>query len=83
MIEPEADAVDRLEQAASIQQDRGVEDEAVPPGDEVPEADALEQQRPAVAAGRPATPATAVEANEADVLEQQIPVPDDEEELRG
>lgn len=55
------------------------------PEDGVPEADALEQQlaaRPGEA-GNPQRPVGDVEANEADVLEQQADVPVDEDDARG
>ena len=50
----------------------------------VPEADAAEQAQEVVEpAGRPAVPSpSAVEANEADVLEQAAEVPDDDERDR-
>jgi hypothetical protein len=55
------------------------------PEDDVPEADALEQQlaaRPGEA-GNPQGPVGDREANEADVLEQQADVPVDEDDARG
>ena len=83
MTEPEADDADRQEQAVSVA-GGGPElaDEVTPPADDVPEADAIEQQLTATPGG-PGTLRTAdAEANEADVLEQQAVVPDDEDELR-
>lgn len=55
------------------------------PEDDVPEADALEQQlaaRPGEA-GSPQRPVGDREANEADVLEQDADVPVDDEDARG
>ena len=57
--------------------------EAGAPGDDVPEADALEQQlsaRPGEA-GSPVRPVGDREANEADVLEQEADVPLDEDDV--
>ena len=57
-------------------------DEVTPPADDVPEADAIEQQLTA-APGQPAAPRDAdPEADEADVLQQQAAVPDDEDDVR-
>ena len=59
--------------------------EANAPGENVPEADALEQQlaaRPGEA-GSPLRPVGDREANEADVLEQEADVPVDEDDARG
>ena len=59
--------------------------DAASPGVGVPEADALEQQlsaRPGEA-GIPSQPVGDREANEADVLEQEIDVPADEDEIPG
>jgi hypothetical protein len=56
--------------------------DASPPGEGVPEADALEQQlsaRPGEA-GTPLRPVGDREANEADVLEQDADVPVDEDD---
>lgn len=55
------------------------------PEDDVPEADALEQQlaaRPGEA-GNPTGPVGDREANEADVLEQEADVPADEDDIPG
>jgi hypothetical protein len=55
--------------------------EATPPGEDVPEADALEQQlaaRPGET-GSPLRPVGDREADEADVLEQETDVPVDDE----
>lgn len=70
---PEAD---RAEQAALL-------DPASAPAEGVPEADALEQQlsaRPGDA-GSPARPVADREASEADVLEQELDVPLDEDDV--
>ncbi|TKJ18351.1 hypothetical protein [Blastococcus sp. CCUG 61487] len=55
------------------------------PGLGVPEADALDQQlaaRPGEA-GAPPRPVGLREANEADVLDQEVVVPDDEDDIPG
>ena len=77
---PEAD---RAEQQASVEPI--ATGDVAPPGDGVPEADALEQQLPARAgeAGIPAQPVGDREANEADVLEQEVDVPVDDDEIPG
>ena len=56
--------------------------EASSPGDGVPEADALEQQLAAEPgeAGSPLGPVGGIEADEADVLEQEADVPLDDDE---
>jgi hypothetical protein len=72
---PEAD---RAEQEAPLDpRDVATAADAQPPGADVPEADALEQQlaaRPGEA-GQPQRPIGDREANEADVLEQEADVP--------
>ncbi|GAA4734555.1 hypothetical protein GCM10023328_13140 [Modestobacter marinus] len=84
MTDPEATDADRLEQQRSTDA-TGPElaDEVTPPGPEVPEADAVEQQlsaTPGTSTGlRDADP----EADEYDVLEQQAAVPEDEDEQRS
>ncbi len=87
MTEPgpssEVPDADRAEQQAPV--DPATAGDVVPPGDGVPEADALEQQlaaRPGEA-GTPSRPVGDLEANEADVLEQEIDVPADDEEIPG
>jgi hypothetical protein len=82
MTDLEANDADRQEQQESaIPPAPELADEVVPPPDDVPEADAIEQQLSAVpgtAEGiRPADP----EADEADVLEQQTGVPPEEDDL--
>ncbi len=75
---------DRAEQEALLQPPApATAAEAAPVGDGVPEADALEQQlaaRPGET-GRP-TSIGDLEANEADVLEQEAIVPVDEDDVR-
>ena len=76
---------DRAEQETPLEAPApATAEEAAPVGDDVPEGDALEQQlaaRPGEA-GRPTT-VGGLEADEADVLEQQADVPVDEDDLRG
>jgi hypothetical protein len=78
---PEAD---RAEQEALLDPPAVVvAGEAAPPGEGVPEADALEQQlaaRPGEA-GSPLRPVGDREASEADVLEQQADVPVDDDDV--
>ena len=84
MTEPgTATDADRAEQEALLDPSGvSVAGEADAPGDDVPEADALEQQlaaRPGEAGSTP-RPVGDREANEADVLEQETEVPLDDEE---
>ncbi len=84
MTEPgTATDADRAEQAALLDPSGvSVAGEADAPGDDVPEADALEQQlaaRPGEAGSTP-RPVGDREANEADVLEQEADVPLDEDD---
>ena len=83
MTDPEANEADRQEQAAAVT-GGGPElaDEVTPPADDVPEADAIEQQLTATPGQAGGVRAADSEANEADVLEQQAAVPDDEDDLR-
>ena len=87
MTEPgtpnDAPDADRAEQAG-LQDPAGVTSagDASNPGEGVPEADALEQQlsaRPGEA-GSPLRPVGGIEADEADVLEQEADVPFDDDE---
>ena len=75
---------DRAEQEALLDPPSVfVAGEARAPGEDVPEADALDQQlaaRPGEA-GRPWRPVGDREANEADVLEQEEDVPVDEDDV--
>jgi hypothetical protein len=77
-----ANDADRAEQDALVEPVApATAGDATPPADGVPEGDALEQQlaaRPGEA-GRP-TAVGGVEADEADVLEQQADVPVDEDD---
>jgi hypothetical protein len=74
---------DRVEQEALLEPaDVTTAADAVTPGEGVPEADALEQQlsaRPGEA-GSPLHPVGDREANEADVLEQEVDVPMEDDE---
>jgi len=56
--------------------------EAVPPADDVPEADGIEQQLSAVPGSTGGGRGGAGEADEFDVLEQQAAVPADEDDVR-
>ncbi len=75
---------DRAEQEALLDPPEiDLAGEAAPPADDVPEADALEQQlsaRPGEAGG-PLYPVGDREANEADVLEQEADVPVDDDDV--
>ena len=83
MTDPEANEADRQEQAAAVT-GGGPElaDEVTPPADDVPEADAIEQQLTAAPGGAGGVRTADPEADEADGLEQQAAVPDDEDDLR-
>jgi hypothetical protein len=81
---PEANDADRQEQQEPVVPPAPeLADEAVPPPFYVPEADALEQQLAATADDETRLREADPEADEADVLEQQTIVPDDEDDLRG
>jgi hypothetical protein len=74
---------DRAEQEALLDQPGvALAGDASDPDDDVPEADALEQQLAALPgeAGSPLQPVGDREANEADVLEQEADVPLDDDE---
>ena len=77
---------DRAEQEALLDPpDVAVAGEARAPAEDVPEADALEQQlaaRPGEASG-PLRPVGDREANEADIIEQETVVPLDDDEPPG
>jgi hypothetical protein len=85
-VPSEVPDADRAEQDLPLDPlDAGPAAGASPPGDGVPEADALEQQV-AVGPGRPGVAARPVgdrEANEADVLDQLADVPVDEDDVPG
>jgi hypothetical protein len=57
-------------------------DEVAPPGDDVPEADGIEQQLAAVPGSTGGFLRRAAEADEYDLLEQQAAVPADEDDVR-
>ena len=77
---------DRAEQEALLEPPApATAGEAAPVGDDVPEADALEQQlaaRPGESGG-PRRPVADREADDADVLEQEADVPVDEDDVRS
>ena len=84
MTDPEANEADRQEQEEPVVPPAPeLADEAEPPPIDVPEADALEQQLAATPASSTRLRDADPEADEADVLEQQTDVPDDEDDLRG
>ena len=83
MTDPEANDADRQEQAAPFTSGGPLlADEVTPPGDGVPEADAIEQQLTAAPGGAGGFRAGTVEADEYDLLEQQADVPLDEDDVR-
>lgn len=84
MTEPDATEADRQEQQESVSPG-GPElaDEAAAPADYVPEADGIDQQLSATPGRRTSLRNADPEADEADVLEQQTAVPDDEDDVRG
>ena len=81
-----ANDADRAEQEALLDPPAvALAADAAAPGDGVPEGDALEQQlaaRPGEA-GAPRGPVGDREATDADVLEQQLDVPVDEDDVVG
>ena len=83
MTEPEATDADRQEQqrlaTPPVPELAG---EAAPVGDDVPEADAIEQQLSAVRGSTGGDRGGVGEADEFDVLEQQAAVPADEDDVR-
>jgi hypothetical protein len=83
-IPSEAPDADRAEQEALLDPPAvTTAADAEPPAEDVPEADALEQQlsaRPGEA-GSPLRPVGDREANEADVLEQEADVPVDDDDI--
>ncbi|MCU1523104.1 MAG: uncharacterized protein JWN19_3489 [Arthrobacter sp.] len=77
MTEPEANEADLQEQLEpAVPPAPELADEVVPPPDDVPEADAIEQQLSAVPGTADGLRSADPEADEADVLEQQTGVPD-------
>jgi hypothetical protein len=84
MTDPGVTDADRQEQLRSAVADAPeLAAEAVPPADDVPEADGIEQQLTATPGGTPGPRGTDVEADEFDVLEQQADAGGDEEEFRS
>jgi hypothetical protein len=83
-IPTEVSDADRAEQEALLDPPAvGTAGDAAAPGEDVPEADALEQQlaaRPGEA-GSPLRPVGDREADEADVLEQEEDVPLDDDDV--
>ena len=83
-ISPDVPDADRAEQEALLDPPAvALAADAAPPPEDVPEADALEQQlaaRPGEA-GSPLRPVGDREANEADVLEQEADVPLDDDDV--
>jgi hypothetical protein len=83
VTDPEATDADRQEQHQLVTPPAPeLADEAAPPGDDVPEADGIEQQLAAVPGSTGEFRGTAAEADEYDVLEQQAAVPADEDDVR-
>jgi hypothetical protein len=84
VTDPEATEADRQEQQESVSPE-GPElaDEATAPADDVPEADALDQQLTATPGRAASLRSGDPEADEADVLEQQAVVGDDEDDQRN
>jgi hypothetical protein len=77
VTEPEANEADLQEQLEpAVPPAPALADEVVPPPDDVPEADAIEQQLSAVPGTADGLRSADPEADEADVLEQQTGVPD-------
>jgi hypothetical protein len=83
VTDPEASDADRQEQrrlaTPSVPE---LADEVAAPGDDVPEADGIEQQLSAVPGSTGGFRGRAPEADEYDVLEQQAEVPADEDDVR-
>ena len=83
MTDPEATDADRQEQrrltTPPVPELAG---EITPLGDDVPEADGIEQQLSAVPGSTGALRTADPEADEFDVLEQQAAVPADEDDVR-
>ena len=83
MTDPEATDADRQEQqqlaTPPVPQ---LADEVAPLGDDVPEADGIEQQLSAVPGTARGVRGIVPDADEYDVLEQQAEVPADEDDVR-
>ena len=83
MTDPEATDADRQEQQRlATPPVPELADEAAAPADDVPEADAIEQQLSAVRGSTGGARGGSAEADEYDVLEQQAAVPVDEDDVR-
>jgi hypothetical protein len=83
VTDPEATDADRQEQQQlTTPPVPELADEVAPPGDDVPEADGIEQQLAAVPGSASGFRGGAAEADEYDVLEQQAAVPADEDDVR-
>jgi hypothetical protein len=83
VTDPEATDADRQEQQRlATPPVPELAHEAAAPADDVPEADAIEQQLSAVPGSTGGYRGGLVEADEYDVLEQQAAVPADEDDLR-
>ena len=83
MTDPEATDADRQEQQQLVSPAvPELADEVIPPADDVPEADAIEQQLSATRGSTGPLRSSDPEADEYDVLEQQAAVPADEDDVR-
>ena len=83
MTDTEATEADRQEQQRLASPPvPELADEVAPPGDDVPEADGIEQQLSAVPGSTGGRRDADPEADEYDVLEQQAAVPADEDDVR-
>ena len=83
MTDPEATDADRQEQQQLVSPAvPELADEVIPPADDVPEADAIEQQLSATRGSTGPLRSGDPEADEYDVLEQQAAVPADEDDVR-
>jgi len=84
MTDPGATDADRQEQLqTAVPGGPELAAEATSPGDDVPEADGIEQQLTATPGGTTGARGTDVEADEHDVLEQQADAGGDEDEFRS
>ena len=83
MTDPEGSDADRQEQRLlATPPAPELAAEVATPGDDVPEADAIEQQLAAVRGSTGGRRSIDAEADEYDVLEQQAEVPADEDDVR-
>lgn len=84
MTDPGATDADRQEQLQNaVPGSPELAGEAMPPGDDVPEADGIEQQLTAAPGGTTGIRGGDAEADEYDVLEQQADAGGDEDEFRS